>query len=44
MNRFAPLQKCAKTKYIPSSNSDLYNTEYLTYNENKTFIGHNLLF
>jgi len=44
MNRFAPLQKCARGKYIPSSNSDMYNTKYLTYNEKETFVGHNLLF
>ena len=44
MNRFAPLQKCAKSKFIPSSNSDMYNTKYLTYKQNEDFIGHNLLF
>ena len=44
MNRFAPLQKCAQNKFIPGSNSDMYNTKYLTYKENEDFIGHNLLF
>jgi hypothetical protein len=43
-NRFSPLQKCVRGKYIPSSNSDMYNTRYLTYRPRDNFIGHNLLF
>jgi len=42
-NSFAPLQKCAQGKYIPSSNSDMFNSNYLVKGRNEV-MSHNLLF
>lgn len=39
-----PLQSCPQAKFIPSSNSDLYNTQYLTPNIPTTKMTNELLF
>ena len=43
-NIFFPLQDCAQSKFIPNSNSDLYNNSYLTPNIKKTKMTNELLF
>ncbi len=42
-NSFAPLQRCAQGKYIPGSNSDMFNSNYLVKGRNEVMT-HNLLF
>ena len=43
-NSFFPLQKCAQSKFIPSSKSDMYSAHYLVANHNPVRMTNNLLF
>ena len=43
-NSFFPIQKCAQSKFIPSSRSDLYSAHYLVANSNPVTMSNNLLF
>ena len=43
-NSFFPLLKCAQSKFIPSSKSDLFSAHYLVMNSNPVNMTNNLLF
>ena len=43
-NIISPLQDCAKSKFIPSSSSDLYNNMYLAQTTKPVKMTNNLLF